>query len=59
MAIEFIDEGKDYRIVKCIVLTKPIVDRVKAIVDKHPGMNQSAVICKILSAYFASIEETV
>jgi len=51
MAIAFVDEDKDARIIKCIVLTKPIVDGVKAIVARYPGANQSSVICKILTAY--------
>jgi hypothetical protein len=54
MAIEFVDDDKDLRVIKCVVLTQTIVDKVKAIVAQYPGTNQSAVICKILLAYFES-----
>ena len=58
MAIEFIDEDTNPQVVKCLVLTKAIVDHVKDIVARHPGTNQSAVIRKILSAYFESYKTT-
>jgi len=54
MPIAFVDEDKEARVIKCIVLTKPIVDGIKTIVARYPGANQSSVICKILTAYLTA-----
>lgn len=53
MAIEFIEEGRD-RVVKCVVLTRTLVEKVQGVVASNPRTDQSSVIRRILDHYFAT-----